>query len=38
MINAEYGRPVCVRFENELHLNPLNLDRNDFGVAASGAS
>jgi FtsP/CotA-like multicopper oxidase with cupredoxin domain len=31
MINAEYGRPVCVRFENQLHLNPLNLDRNDFG-------
>ena len=31
MINAEYGRPVCVRFENELHLNPLNRDRNDFG-------
>jgi FtsP/CotA-like multicopper oxidase with cupredoxin domain len=31
MINAEYGRPVLVRFENELHLNPLNRDRNDFG-------
>ena len=31
MINAQYGRPVCVRFENELHLNPLGLDRNDFG-------
>ncbi|MEI6669452.1 MAG: multicopper oxidase domain-containing protein [Acidobacteriota bacterium] len=31
MINAEYGRPVCVRFENNLHLNPLGLDRHDFG-------
>jgi FtsP/CotA-like multicopper oxidase with cupredoxin domain len=31
MITAEYGRPVLVRFENELHLNPQNLDRNDFG-------
>ena len=31
MINAQYGRPVCVRFENDLHLNPLGLDRNDFG-------
>ena len=31
MINAEYGRPVCVRFQNDLHLNPLGLDRSDFG-------
>jgi FtsP/CotA-like multicopper oxidase with cupredoxin domain len=31
MINAEYGRPACVRFENELDLNPRNLSRNDFG-------
>ncbi len=30
-INAEYGKPVLVRFENLLHLNPLNLDRQDFG-------
>ena len=32
MINAEYGRPVIVRFENQLDLNPLNLDRQDFGA------
>jgi FtsP/CotA-like multicopper oxidase with cupredoxin domain len=31
MINAEYGKPVLVRFENHLHENPLNLDRQDFG-------
>jgi FtsP/CotA-like multicopper oxidase with cupredoxin domain len=30
-INAEYGKPVLVRFENKLHLNPLGLDRQDFG-------
>lgn len=31
MINAEYGRPVLVRFTNRLDENPLNLDRQDFG-------
>jgi FtsP/CotA-like multicopper oxidase with cupredoxin domain len=31
MINAQYGRPVCVRFENELDMNPYNLGRSDFG-------
>jgi FtsP/CotA-like multicopper oxidase with cupredoxin domain len=31
-INAEYGRPVLIRFENHLHENPLNLDRQDFGA------
>jgi FtsP/CotA-like multicopper oxidase with cupredoxin domain len=31
MINAEYGRPVLVRFENHLDENPMNLDRQDFG-------
>jgi FtsP/CotA-like multicopper oxidase with cupredoxin domain len=31
MINAEYGRPIVVRFENELHVNPRSLDRTDFG-------
>ncbi len=30
-INAEYGKPVLVRFENHLDENPLNLDRQDFG-------
>ncbi|HEV7658051.1 MAG TPA: multicopper oxidase domain-containing protein, partial [Mycobacteriales bacterium] len=30
-INAEYGKPVIVRFENHLDENPLNLDRQDFG-------
>ncbi|MFC9350330.1 multicopper oxidase family protein [Arthrobacter sp. NPDC057013] len=31
MINAEYGKPVLVRFENHLDENPMNLDRQDFG-------
>ena len=30
-INAEYGKPNLVRFENHLDENPLNLDRQDFG-------
>jgi FtsP/CotA-like multicopper oxidase with cupredoxin domain len=30
-INAEYGRPCLVRFENHLDENPFNLDSNDFG-------
>jgi FtsP/CotA-like multicopper oxidase with cupredoxin domain len=30
-INAEYGKPCLVRFENHLDENPLNLDRQDFG-------
>ena len=32
MINAEYGKPVIVRFENHLDENPLGLDRQDFGT------
>ena len=32
MINAEYGRPALVRFENHLDENPLGLDRGDFGA------
>ncbi len=32
MINAEYGKPLCVRFINELDENPFNLDRQDFGA------
>ena len=32
MINAEYGRPVIVRFANFLHENPMLLDRQDFGA------
>jgi FtsP/CotA-like multicopper oxidase with cupredoxin domain len=32
MINAEYGKPVVVRFENDLDQNPQNLDRSDFGA------
>ena len=31
MINAEYGKPCLVRFENHLDENPQNLDRQDFG-------
>jgi FtsP/CotA-like multicopper oxidase with cupredoxin domain len=32
LINAEYGRPVCLRFENDLDLNPQCLDRQNFGA------
>jgi FtsP/CotA-like multicopper oxidase with cupredoxin domain len=32
MINIEYGKPVNVRFENDLDLNPYCLDRQDFGA------
>ncbi len=32
LINVEYGRPVLVRFENDLDLNPLCRDRQDFGA------
>ena len=32
MINAEYGKPALVRFENHLDENPLSLDRQDFGA------
>ena len=31
MINAEYGKPCLVRFENHLDENELGLDRQDFG-------
>jgi len=31
MVNAEYGKPCILRFENHLDENPLNLDRGDFG-------
>jgi FtsP/CotA-like multicopper oxidase with cupredoxin domain len=31
-INAEYGKPCLVRFENHLDENPQNLDRQDFGA------
>ncbi|GLY69016.1 multicopper oxidase family protein [Amycolatopsis taiwanensis] len=32
LINAEYGKPVLVRFENHLTENPQNLDTQDFGA------
>ncbi|MFD1947975.1 multicopper oxidase family protein [Nocardioides aestuarii] len=32
MINAEYGKPVLIRFINSLDENPFNLDRQDFGA------
>ena len=32
MINAEYGKPVLVRFANHLDENPYGLDRMDFGA------
>jgi FtsP/CotA-like multicopper oxidase with cupredoxin domain len=31
-LNIEYGRPVLVRFENDLDLNPLCRSRQDFGA------
>ncbi|HYU47185.1 MAG TPA: multicopper oxidase domain-containing protein [Terriglobales bacterium] len=31
MLNLEYGKPVVVRFENDLDRNELCLDRQDFG-------
>lgn len=31
MVNAEYGKPCLIRFENHLDENPQNLDRGDFG-------
>ncbi|MFC6286115.1 multicopper oxidase family protein [Nocardioides sp. GCM10027113] len=37
MINAEYGKPVLIRFRNRLHENPLGLDRQDFGDPNYGA-
>jgi FtsP/CotA-like multicopper oxidase with cupredoxin domain len=30
-INAEYGKPALVRFENHLNENPLGFNRADFG-------
>ncbi|MBI5070450.1 MAG: multicopper oxidase domain-containing protein [Deltaproteobacteria bacterium] len=32
LCNVEYGRPVIVRMENDLDLNPSCLDRGDFGA------
>jgi FtsP/CotA-like multicopper oxidase with cupredoxin domain len=32
MINVDYGRPVIVRFENDLDINPQCLNRGDFGA------
>ncbi|HSB79356.1 MAG TPA: multicopper oxidase domain-containing protein [Candidatus Methylomirabilis sp.] len=32
MVNVEYGKPVILRFENDLDYNPLCLDRQDFGA------
>jgi FtsP/CotA-like multicopper oxidase with cupredoxin domain len=31
LIHARYGQPALVRFENHLHENPCNFDRQDFG-------
>ena len=35
-INAEYGRPCLVRFENHLDENPYSCDRYDFGAPDLG--
>jgi len=32
MVNVEYGKPVILRFENDLDMNPLCLDRQNFGA------
>ncbi|WP_158220295.1 multicopper oxidase domain-containing protein, partial [Kineosporia sp. A_224] len=32
MVNAEYGKPVVIRFRNRLDENPWGLDRQDFGA------
>ncbi len=32
MVNAEYGKPVLIRFNNTLDQNPYGLDRQDFGA------
>ncbi len=31
-VNAMYGQPCLVRFENDLDMNSLKLDRQDFGA------
>jgi FtsP/CotA-like multicopper oxidase with cupredoxin domain len=31
-INAQYGQPALIRFENKLNENPLGLPRQDFGA------
>jgi FtsP/CotA-like multicopper oxidase with cupredoxin domain len=35
-INAAYGQPVVVRFENQLDVMPAGLSRNDFGSPEMG--
>ncbi|HET9596710.1 MAG TPA: multicopper oxidase domain-containing protein [Anaeromyxobacteraceae bacterium] len=32
LINVSYGKPIIVRYENDLDLNPQCLDRGDFGA------
>jgi FtsP/CotA-like multicopper oxidase with cupredoxin domain len=36
-INAEYGKPCLVRFNNTLDQNPFNDDRQDFGAPDASA-
>jgi len=36
LINAEYGKPKLLRFENFLDQNPQNLDRGDYGSPEFG--
>jgi FtsP/CotA-like multicopper oxidase with cupredoxin domain len=36
MIYARYGQPVCLRLENQLHLNTPGFDRSDFGSPTWG--
>ena len=31
LVHARYDQPVLIRFENHLHENPCNFDRQDFG-------
>jgi FtsP/CotA-like multicopper oxidase with cupredoxin domain len=36
LINAEYGKPKLLRFQNQLDQNPQNLDRGDYGSPELG--
>jgi FtsP/CotA-like multicopper oxidase with cupredoxin domain len=36
LIHARYGQPALVRFDNHLHENPCNFDRQDFGDPGFG--
>ena len=35
-VNAQYGHPVVLRFDNQMHINNTGLSRNDFGAPEWG--